>query len=511
MRNRPTIPVIATARTVCSRAKHVGRAFCSRRCVMRQLAALLTKERFAIGLLLLAISLAACLIPAQSDTWWQLRAGEEMWRSGRVMLHDEFTHTVAGHRWPNHEWLAQVLFYGVYWLGGLPLLTLVCAAAITAAWGFVVVLTPGPPLLRVATVGIAAVASSPAWTLRPQALTLGIFALTLWILVRRRPLSMLPLVFLVWANLHGAVALGGVVMLAAWMAAAVTDRESLAKLTVVGVLCLAATAATPLGPSLWFEIPQSLERLHTYGVHEWRAAEFTLANLPFWLAASAVLVLAIVRRRSLQSVQMLTLIAATALLFVLAARSSRNLPPFFVCAAPTITRLLRIGGEPQPRPEPEWRGRAHAAVLATAVAAAIVFVTFAWRMPLPRLRWTPLADTAITAVASCPGRLYNRFDEGGYLIWFMKDRKVFIDSRQDPFPRDLVLAHIEVERSGDYRAMFDRYDIGCSLTQTGSPLAIRLRRDGWHERTAARDWAVYRKPAVSHDLHTLATPDRLWR
>jgi hypothetical protein len=33
----------------------------------------------------------ACLMPLQSDTWWHLRAGQEMWSRGLVMLHDEFS------------------------------------------------------------------------------------------------------------------------------------------------------------------------------------------------------------------------------------------------------------------------------------------------------------------------------------------------------------------------------------------------------------------------------------
>lgn len=52
----------------------------------------------------------------------------------------------------------------------------------------------------------------------------------------------------------------------------------------------------------------------------------------------------------------------------------------------------------------------------------------------------------------------------------MKHRKVFIDSRQDPFPIDLVIEHIEVERTGEYRRMFDRYGIECALTHQGCRL-----------------------------------------
>ncbi|MGE5245441.1 MAG: hypothetical protein ACM3SQ_14550 [Betaproteobacteria bacterium] len=479
---------------------------------MRQLTAWMNKERFALGLLLLAIAASACLMPAQSDTWWQLRAGEAMWHSHRVMLHDEFTYTVAGRSWPNHEWLTQVLFYGAYRIGGMPLLTLLCAAAVTAAWAFVVLLTPGPPLLRVAIVGAAAMSSSPGWSLRPQVLTLAMCAATLWILVRRRPLCLLPPLFLVWANLHGAVALGGVLIVAAWLAAAVTRSETISRLTVVGALCLVATAVTPLGASLWLDVPASLARLHAYNVSEWRAPQLnSLVHLPLWLGAAATFTLAVVRRRRLQSSEMLTLVGATMLMFVLATRSERNIPPFLVCAAPTIATLLTVDAERRrSRFEPAHRGYLHAAALAACALAAGLFVAFTWRTAPPRLEWNPVAPSIVAAIRSCPGRLYNRYDEGGYLIWFMRDRKVFIDNRQDPFPEDLVLQHIRVEQTGDYRAMFDRYDIDCSLTPAGSPLAVHLRQDGWNDLGGTPAWRVYRRPDAPHPttvaLHGGADP-----
>jgi hypothetical protein len=465
---------------------------------MRRLVTALDRERFALALLILTIAFAACFTPAQSDTWWQLRAGEEMWRSGRVMLHDEFTHTVAGGRWPNHEWLTQVVFFKAYDAGGMPLLTLLAAAAITTAWTLVVVLTPGPALLRVALVGLAVMGSSPGWSLRPQVLTLAMCAVTTWILVRRRGLWLLPPLFLVWANLHGAVALGGVLVAAAWIAAWLRDRRDLRTLTIVGALCLAATALTPLGVHLWLEIPGSLERLRTYGVSEWQAPQLTrLAHLPFWIAGAALALLVVIRRHALQSLQALTLVTAAALLFVLATRSERNVPPFLVVAIPAIGTLLGVRARQRHAPEPARSGRLHAVALAACALGGAAFVAYAWRAPLPRLGWSPVAESLVAAIDSCPGRLYNRYDEGGYLIWFKRDRKVFIDNRQDPFPPDLVLAHIEVERSGDYRELFDRYGIGCSLTLGASPLAARLKRDGWRELDGTAAWKLYQRPAAS--------------
>ena len=468
-----------------------------------------SRERFAIVMLFSGILLAACLIPAQSDTWWQLRAGEEMWRTGRVMLHDEFTHTVSGGPWPNHEWLSHVLFYGLFSLGGLPLLTAFCAGAITLAWIIVFRLIEGPLLFRVAAVGFGALFSSPGWCLRPQVLTLALVAITLWILVRRRFVPLLPVIFVLWANLHGAVALGGVLVSAAWVSCVVTDRRALPAFSIVAALCLAATAATPLGFSLWLEVPHSLQRLKEYGVNEWRAPSLTIiGDLPFWGAAAATAALAWINRERLHAHQTLVLTLSAGLLFILATRSIRNVPPFLVVALPAAAALARLGaaGEREARRQVRWQLMLNAITLTTVLVGGVAFVVIAWRTPTPRLAWNPVPPAAVAALEWCPGPLYNRYDEGGYLIWFVRDRKVFMDSRQDPFPEELVKAHIELERTGEYRPLFDRYAIACALSAQGTPVARRLEADGWSARSAGQGWNVYRRPDVLDSEMALRPP-----
>lgn len=434
----------------------------------------------------------ASLMPAQTDTWWQLRTGEEMWRSGHIMLHDEFTHSVAGGYWPNHEWLAQVLFFGAYRLGGLPLLTALCAATVVAGWFLIYSVTTGSTVLRVGLIGVAAALSTAGWSLRPQVLTFFLFALTLVILVHRRYVWSLPFVFLLWANLHGGVAAGGVLLAAATGAAILFSRSDAGRLIVVSVLCLLATAATPLGFSLWREIPLSLARLKAYNVIEWRAPSVTNAtDWPFWAMLAAFGVLSIRYRARCKSTEAMTLVASTALAAALAVRSTRNLPFFLMCAVPAVAHLL-----PAVRHERPARGLgAIWPLTAGAAVATATFVFYAWTAPLKRLNWTPLSTGVFAAIASCDGPLYNRYDEGGEIIWFVKGRRVFIDSRQDPFPEPFVSAALRVEDSGDYQGVFERYGIRCALTPAGSLLAGRLERDGWNTlATGSVIWRVYQAP-----------------
>lgn len=457
--------------------------------------------------LFIALAAIAGVMPAQSDTWWLLRSGEEMWRTKQVLLSDIFTHTVAGQYWPNHEWLSQVLFFGTYSIGGLPLLTALCAAAVVTAWACVFRLTPGAMSDRVLLTGSAAALSTAGWSLRPQVLSLALFAFVLSILIRRQRYWWLPPIFLVWANLHGGVAAGGALLVAALAASALADRRTDRRLLVAALLCLVATAVTPLGPSLWLEVPRSLQRLKSYDVLEWRAPSLlNPADWPFWLALAGTGGLVLANRRSLRRWDTLMLTFAAGIAALLALRSARNASLFLLCAVPLAGRLMFAWPAVTPgtagSSETDRRTRLSQrrsrwpwwATSAMAVGVA-VWVGYAWSRPIARLRWQPVSEQMRGALDACRGPLYNRYDEGGYIIWFAREHKVFIDSRQDPFPPSLVQEQLLVEETGEFSQTFARYGIACALSVNGSALARRLDEAGWQRHDAGSGWGVYTRPA----------------
>jgi hypothetical protein len=465
----------------------------------------LTFDRLSGALLFVALGTAACFMPAQSDTWWHLRTGEEIWRTGSVQLRDSFSHTVNGGYWPNHEWLSQVVFFGLYRAGGLPLFTAAAALLVSATWWMVWSLTEGHPTRRLVLVSLAVIPSAMAWSLRPQLFTLFLVALMTSLVVRRR-YGYLPLLFLMWANLHGAVVLGIALLVGSIAAAALHERRLPRGLLVSSALCLVATVMTPLKLSLWSEIPASLSRLRQYQVLEWRTPSFgDVALLPFWLMSAALTVLTVAalvgRRRGSRTGPSsdparegrgVTIVISALILLPFALTSSRNVPPFLLLAAPAIAVLIESHFASRAlRMHKHERPVLNLCVLAVAVIASVTTVGNAWAAQNPRLQWQPLPAQAIAAIRGCPERLYNNYDDGGYLIWFVPERKVFLDSRQDPYPASLIQNHIQAELSGNYQALFSRYQIECALTKTGTPLANRLLSDGWHTRYADMTWQVF--------------------
>ena len=437
-------------------------------------------------------------MPLQNDTWWHLRAGQEMWTRGQVLLTDEFSFTAAGRYWPNHEWLGDVLMYLAFAAGGLRGLTLLAAGCVTAAIALSWTLMHGTSVakLLLMTVGMSSLVF--VWTARPLVFTLVLLMLVLHLTVRRLYWP-LPLVFAVWANLHGGVALGFVVIAGAALSDAYLFGISRALRLVPWMgLCFAATLLTPLGIDLWRTIPESVGKSVANGIAEWRPPRAGLRDLGFWLIAIGFVAVLARRWRNLatpdaDSHRRLTLSAVALLLLPLSLRYSRNITPFVLVALPAVSHLLPWPAMIRERSSSPDRRGLNALLACAFLAGGVVVVLGAWRGPSARLQWQPVSETVLDGVRNCGGRIYNRFDDGGYLIWFAREVPVFVDSRQDPYPLEFLQEHLHHEQSGDFEAVFAKYRLTCAFLPPTSPTAVRLQANGWQIAASDKQWVVLRQ------------------
>jgi hypothetical protein len=137
-----------------------------------------TFDRLLAALVLLTIALACGLTPMHTDSWWQLRSGYDMWQTHRILLTDVHSHTAYGTFWPNHEWGAELAYYTMFRMGGLPLVTLFAATLIVTAWTLSWRLGKGPTRELAIWIGLAVISSSFWWQPRPHAFSLLFIVLT---------------------------------------------------------------------------------------------------------------------------------------------------------------------------------------------------------------------------------------------------------------------------------------------------------------------------------------------
>lgn len=451
---------------------------------------------FAWRLVLLVTTVvAAAVLNPQPDTWWNLRAGQEIWRTRAVSMTEHWSFTAAGAWWPNHESGWQVLAWPVFDLGGMGLLTLVNVGVVMAA---LLASGPGRPAARVDVVVLmcAIPLISSSWGLRPQVASLACFAALCWLL-RRQLWWPIPLLMLVWANLHGSVFLGGVGLVAACLAA-VGDRPRLRPLVMVTAASAVATLATPMGWRLWQFVVESIGRSKTNQVMEWASAfQVSALAVAFWVWLLGFAAVVWRRRGRLRDWPARVSVAVGIAMALLAVAAVRNIA-FFVLVAMTAATLLLtsdpVGSEHSKPADATDDDRVPAARrILVAVAAVVAAATIATALSA-RPSWTPISTAAVAAVDRCPGNLYTSYESGSYLLWWAPSTPVFVDNRQDPYPaRILELGRLD--STSDYLTIFSEFNVECAaVLATDVSTLARLEADGWHLKYADRDWAVLIAP-----------------
>jgi len=104
---------------------------------------------------------------------------------------------------------------------------------------------------------------------------------------------------------------------------------------------------------------------------------------------------------------------------------------------------------------------------------------------------------ALAALRADTGVLLNEYDWGGYLIFNLPERPVFIDGRYVPYLGGVLDDYRAVVglRPG-WRDLLERYKVSELLLRPERPLAVALREDGWRVRSSDRDgrWIVLARP-----------------
>jgi len=183
------------------------------------------------------------LIP--TDTFLALVCGREIAQHGLPSV-DTLAVVTQGHVWTDQQWLGQLAIYGVDRAGGLraalllQALVIVCTFALCARHALLRGASPAATLVcGIAGFGVGAA----SFTLRPQMFSLLAFAALLVLLSEtktpsRRVFLTLP-ILVVWANVHGAVVLGAMLVALRGM------FEVAAHKTLRGLALAALAACTP--------------------------------------------------------------------------------------------------------------------------------------------------------------------------------------------------------------------------------------------------------------------------
>lgn len=480
-------------------------------------------------ILFLAILAMATRQPTDTDTWWHLKSGQLMWQQGRVLRADPFSHTVAGAPWIDHGWLVQLGLWPLWQVAGLPGLALLLAATVTAAFWLVYRQCAGGPFVAAFATLLGAIASSVIWAVRPQLASLLLAAILAYLLHRykaggnARWLWPVPLLVALWANSHGGFVVA-FLLLGCYLAGETLNRllgddPAAAPVRPLLLATLASLPAILLNPNTWQMIPYAYQTVSIGAlqdfIQEWAAPNFhQLQFHPFiWLLLLSLAAMGLSPRRAdWTDLALLGLFAYMGLLAV------RNIALFALVAPPIFSRhAVAAVNELALKPRLSWLGAlthsrpaiapSRALGLLNLVLLVLVLGAAGAKMGLELDRadepaaWgqgLPLEAADYLQSAGLPGRMFNSYNWGGYLIWRLyPNQPVFVDGRTDLYAlnshvlEDYALVHWQ--RPG-WQAIFDRYGIGYVVTERTGLLDVGLAGEpGWEQVHSDEVAVVYRR------------------
>jgi len=391
------------------------------------------------------------------DTWFHLKIGETIVRSGHILATDIFSYTALGRPYFSHEWLSQVvLFFTHDSLGirGLKILVYLLAGSVIVVLYRFLRFKKVDSILALIYLSIFTILTSPFWQPRPQ--IFGFFLLTVLLICLKKyyynPIKLVltvPILSLIWANFHGtAIIIPPLCIYYCFINATPIKQLKQLKLTPLFL---------PIIAFLFTLITPSTIRLYTYmfenniyalskNVAEFRPIlTYILEIVPilFIIFIAIILIIsihALLLKNSNTRAGKLATIASVLVLF-LPFYSYRILPLsliiFTILSAPEV--LLKI-----------QEITAKIILFKTGkilVTVAVIFLTlfFSIKFPptltlkQPNMSLFPVDAASFIEKEKIVGNIYNPYDWGGFLLWRLgPDFKVFVDGRMDVYAQTEV-------------------------------------------------------------------------
>ncbi len=452
---------------------------------------------------------------------WHIRTGQLILTTDRVPRVDPFSSTMAGKPWLAWEWLYDLIvgkldsslgLNGVVWFNALVIaLAFACALQWMMRRGV-------NALVGVVLVLLAISASMVHFLARPHVVS-WLFALTWFGILdaserdcfggrsgRNRWLWLLPLLMVVWVNLHGGFVIGfvflGIFWLSAcwtwWRAKEGTIEEAFAKLAAgkrawevlwVGVACAAASLINPYGWNLHGHVIAYLSnRFLMNHIQEFQSPDFHAwpQRLFLVLLLITVVALAVRARRLRMSELLVVLFSVYGGLY-----AARNIP------ISSLLLVMIVGPLLCSEPSAGFFGRITA--LQSSLHShiwpliAIVF-TFAVTANAGRIgsaklmdahfdpKRMPVAAVDYLELHNLHGPVLDPDFWGGYLIYRLYPREqVVVDDRHDMYGEAFLKSYLKMIRGeSGWQELLNEHKAGCLLLPRDAAITnILLESPSW--------------------------------
>ncbi len=541
-RSRPSNSVKMTARNVrvtylaespSQSAVNVSQADLAVRPWARVLVPSVADLIFVAVLAAVSCSRLATRLLGDAGIGWHIRNGELMLRTHSITRTDPFSARMSGQPWYAWEWMYDAIVAAIHEKMGLNGVVFLAAILIAATFALLLhwLLRRGALLpLAVAFLVLSMTASSIHFFARPHVVS-WLFTL-IWFEILDsaeqardresiRRLFWLPLLMLLWVNLHGGFVLGLVLLglyllsgMVAYYRGAGEERSLAAvwlrKLGLVAVLSLLSSLVNPYGYKLHAHVYRYLsDRWLMNHIDEFLPPNFHgMAQQCFGaLLLITIVTLAFARQRPRLSHLLVIIVAAYTGLY-----ASRNLPVsstlLALLVAPMLSEVM-IGASADPETPQRMRNfllrchafasrtggleadfRGHLWPIAAAVLGAVVCLHQGklgpWQLMNAHFdaKRFPVQAADVIAQRGIREPIFTPDSWGGYLIYRLYPQtKVLVDDRHDLYGDQFLKEYLKTIRAEPgWDRMLNQRQVDWILVPRESPLANAL--------TETKQWRV---------------------
>jgi hypothetical protein len=449
---------------------------------------------------------------ADPDIWGHLRFGQDLWETGHVIRADPYSYLTGDQRWVNHEWMAEAIFSRVFAAAGssgLVWMKLLLSLLLTA-WLYRRLVRQGldvlPAGLLITSFSLLIVPGLT--TVRPQLWSYLLFAVLLFSIDAAErgaawPLAVVPLLFALWANLHGAflVGLGMFLLWAAvrlatswWPTRVGLPSWSARPWLVVASAgaTVAATLLTPYGVDLWLSLRSVTDR--RLELVEWNPLVLGSLVGVIYLVLLVISAGSMLASRVEKNAAVTVLFAGAAFLPHVAVRHT----PFFALTA------LFVSGEHIGDAFRRWwggrwstevaQGRFRSALAALLIAGVLSLAA----LSAPYLRCIrvdtdeyPVRAVALLQSSGVSGNMAVFFEWGDYVLWHLGPRvKVSGDTRRE-------MLYSEAAYRANLRLVYGTGDWDTVLRDDTHLALVSKKFPTFNLMALDRDWRLVSEDSIS--------------
>ena len=463
---------------------------------------------FFLLIFLGALMSGPTMLNIDGDLPRHLLVGKVVLETGIAPTQEIFSYMYENKPYTPHEWLADVIYYVLYFVFGLNGVVLLASLLIATTFGLIYSEASQQndrPFLTFLLMMLGAFVTSIHWITRPHLFTM--LFLAVWIILidrlhRGTPVKLwiFPALVLFWANIH-AEFIAGFLILFAYIAGCVwqllfqrseTAAKTVKQLITIAISSFAVSLINPVGLRTWDVVVGYVKNRYLLArIVETRPPDFTQAEyLPLLLLLGIAAFLLITKRDKFAPAHYF-LLAGFGLMSLFSARNAHLAGvvfPFVLSRAlagiNSFQSLERVEATIR-RMDSRSTGFIGVTVSVLLISALVI------AGPMGKLnRYEPAVFPvdAVQWLKSNPqsGRMFNAFDWGGYILFHLwPDQKTFIESQTDVTGEATQKYERVITLQDGWQEIFDEYNITWALIPPDWPLATELIRQGWE--TAYQD------------------------